>query len=232
MKNPTFFILTLVSLYLKCECKQIVYQPQFRWSDGTCTQQGTGSFIRGPKGKILGLTSAHFINFSGPQLLEIDWLDMRTKNSIATSMKSWGMPGREGSYHPLDLRSDYLLTIVEGTIDPQNILELDEGNSIAGERVWFPNKTPLGCELIEGSITEVAETHLLVTLDTTIDLQSRSGTPIISQNSGKVVGILTGGGNHLLYLAPSSNIYKAMVEAHSFPLLKDVIGSNPTSSEK
>lgn len=210
--------------------KKIILQPQFKWSDHTCTQQGTGSFIRTPDGKVVGLTSAHFINFSGSQLLEVNWLDIRTKEVIATSVKSWGLPGREGSYNPLDLRPDYLITLIEDAIDTQNVLEIDDRNIIEeGERIWFPNKNalvPLGYDLLEGKVSVVADTHLLVILDNTTDLQARSGSPIISQKTGKVIGIIAGGDKtgSCLFLTPASSIYKALVEARTYPLLKNVIG--------
>lgn len=206
-------------------------QPQFKWANQTCTHQGTGSFIQSPNGAPIGLTSAHFINFSGPQLLTIEWLDMRTKKPIATSVSSWGMPGHEGDYSSLDLRSDYLLTVVEGPVDPQNLLELELANIEVGERIWFPNKNakaPQGYDLIEGSVTEATGTYLLITLDRVVDLQSRSGSPILSQRTGKVIGILTGGNkknNHsIIFLTPSSSIYKALLEAQQYPLLRDVVG--------
>lgn len=104
----------------------IVFQPQFRWRDGSCTLQGTGCFMKASNGKVIGMTSAHFINFSGPKLLEVNWLDIRTQKRVATTVQSWGLPGRKGCYEPMDLRSDYLLLLMEGDIYPQSILEMDD----------------------------------------------------------------------------------------------------------
>jgi hypothetical protein len=212
--------------------KAIVFQPQFKWKDGLTSQQGTGSFIRAPNGKIIGLTSAHFINFSGPQLLKVNWLDIKTKKIIATSVKSWGMPGHEGSYEPLDLSLDYLLLLVEGDIDSQSILEMDSRSNIAvGERIWFPNKDAQakeGYDLIEGKVSKTNPAYIFVKLDKKIDLQSRSGTPIISQSTGKVIGILTGCDNTdktLLYLAPGFSIYNALSKTQQSLLLQDVVGT-------
>lgn len=233
------FILVLLTLcflpnvLISSPGKNIVFQPQFKWANHTCTQQGTGSFLKTPTGKVIGLTSAHFINFSGPKLLQVDWLDIRTKKTIATSVKSWGAPGCEGSYHPLDLRSDYMLMVIEGNICSESLLEIDHRNATeVGERIWFPNKNAeafFGYDLIEGTITEVKNTHIIVLLDQSIDLQSRSGTPILSQTTGKVIGILTGGEDlkntsTTLYLAPSPPIYRALLEAKHYPLLQDVVG--------
>lgn len=198
----------------------IVFQPQFHWEDGSTTQQGTGSFIRAPNGKIIGLTSAHVINFSGPKLLEVNWLDIKTQHSVATFVKSWGMPGYEGSYEPLDLRSDYLLLLAEGDVDAQSLLEMDSRNIIPEqEPIWFPNKNGQarkGFDLVEGKVIKTDPAYLFVKLDKEVDLQSRSGTPIISQLTGKVIGILAGCDNTdstLLYLTPGFSIYQALIEA-------------------
>jgi hypothetical protein len=216
--------------------KAIVFQPQFKWANQTWTEQGTGSFIRGEKGAVIGLTSAHFIDFSGPRLIEVSWLDIRTKKGIATSVNCWGMPGKEGCYDPLDLRSDYILMLIEGTIDPGSLLSLDERSGPeVGERVWFPNKNPraaLGFDLIDGKVSKACDTHLEITLNQGIDLQTRSGTPILSQLTGKVIGILTGGGKindkTLLYLAPGRSLYQALHEAQQQPLLHEVVGELPS----
>jgi hypothetical protein len=212
--------------------KSMVFQPQFLWADHSCTQQGTGSLIKGPNGSVIGLTSAHFINFNGPQLLEVQWLDVRTGKPIARSLKSYGMPGHEGSYDPLDLKSDYFLLLVEDDLETQKILEIDNRNSAElGERVWFPDKRAtanLGYHLIGGTLTKVNTDYLLITLDDPVNLQSRSGTPIISQYTGKILGILVGGetrGNKtFLYITPGLSILKALVEAQNCFLLRDVVG--------
>ncbi len=211
--------------------ENIVLQPQFCWADGSCTYPGTASFVRGPKGKVIALTSAHFLNFSGPQLSHVNFLSVNTKKPVATSTRCWGQPGQEGCYQPVDLRSDYLLLVVEGKIPSQKVLQLSGRSGCAeGEKVWFPNKNPLsphGHDRIEGTVAEAQNTFLKVILDREIDLNARSGTPVLSEKTGKVIGILTGGetrGNRsVLYLAPASSIHKAL-KAHEYPLLRDVVG--------
>lgn len=211
--------------------ENMVVQPQFLWANHTCTQQGTGSIIRAPNGLMIGLTSAHFINFCGPQLIEVQWLDVKTGKPIARSLKSYGMPGYEGSYDPLDLRSDYFLLVVEGNLESQRVFELDNRSAVeVGERIWFPDKNVTansGNRLIGGTLSKTSAEYLLVTLDESIDLQSRSGTPIISQHTGKVIGILVGGDKEnkkLLYIAPGLSILKTLIEVQQCFLLRDVVG--------
>lgn len=214
--------------------QRIVFQPQFLWADKTCTQQGTGCFIQGINGSVIGLTSAHFINFSGPQLLEVQWLDIKTGKFFTRSIKSFGLPGHEGSYDPLDLKSDYFLFLLEEKPKSETILECDRSMPEIQERIWFPDKnktTDLGYELVEGTVSKACEEFLLVILDQDINLQSRSGTPILSQRTGKVIGILVGGdkrNRRLLYITPAASIFKALLNAQDCFLLRDVVGESST----
>ena len=211
----------------------LVFQPLFKWENGKCTRQGTGSFVRAPKGQIVAVTSAHFIDFCGPPLLQAEWLDVRTGKSVAGFTRSWGMLGNAGCSDPMDLRSDYLLLAVDSEIDFQSLLEIDgERVPEMGERVWFPNKDPkalLGYDRIGGKVTEAQTEYYTVVLDRKIDLTARSGTPVLSEKSGKVIGILSrgnlGGDRSVLYLTPAPSIHKALTEAQSEPLLRDVVGN-------
>ena len=68
-------------------------------------------------------------------------------------------------------------------------------------------------------------------LSDNIDLNSRSGTPVLSENTGKIIGILTGGGCNrecktYLYLAPASSIHQALMNAREYPFLREVVGKS------
>ncbi len=55
----------------------------------------------------------------------------------------------------------------------------------------------------------------------------QSGSPVISQETGKVIGTVagsSGNGGRVLLLAPSYAILKALSKDDDFPLLRDVIG--------
>lgn len=208
----------------------IVFQPKFKWADGSYTEQGTGSFVQAPDGKVIGVTSIHFLNRTGPQLLEAAWFDIKTNKRYATSQYSLGMPGVART--KMDFSSDYLLLVMEGNIPPASFLQLDSRpKAEVGERVWFPNKdrsAQAGYKHVEGIVTEVNETYIQVKLDKPIELTGRSGTPVISQATKKVIGILTAGGIDgkytRIYLAPIAKIHKALTEStEQFPL-KEVIG--------
>src|ERR1700689_3787088 len=44
----------------------ILFQPMLIWQDAQPTQQGTGFLAKAPGGKVVGVTSGHFLNRQGP----------------------------------------------------------------------------------------------------------------------------------------------------------------------
>ena len=118
----------------------------------------------------------------------------------------------------VDLRRDYLLMPADGTISDQLVLELDTRKKPeVGERVWLPNKdseAKLGFVLVSGKVKEATEKYSVVELDRVIKLQSQSGSPIISQSTGKVIGTLSrapgGEGKTVLSLAPARALFDAL----------------------
>jgi hypothetical protein len=96
--------------------------------------------------------------------------------------------------------------------------------------MWFPNKSPqaeLGYVVVEGTAVEADPKHSVVLVDQGIQLVSQSGSPIVSQKSGQVIGTLSPGGKAprqtVLVLAPANGILKALAEANEFRLLNDAI---------
>jgi hypothetical protein len=65
-----------------------------------------------------------------------------------------------------------------------------------------------------------------IQLDNPIVLQSQSGTPIISQYTGKVIGLLTWGRARIIGIAPSKPIQDAISEEKDRYILEDVVGKN------
>src|SRR3990172_8408362 len=216
--------------------KPILFQPMFIWATSETTYQGTGFFVRAPSNKIVAVTSGHFLNTDGSPLTEARWLEIRSERPMATFTSSWGPPGSEGTIQPIvDLRRDYLLMPAPGDVPADVVLELDRRETPdLGERIWFPNKTPraeLGYEAVEGMVVEADLKYSIVVLDGLIELVLQTGSPIISQKSGRVIGTLSRGGEPhegktVLFLAPASGILKALIEANEFPRLQDVIGKH------
>ncbi len=131
------------------------------------------------------------------------------------------------------------------------VLELDPRTAIdPNERVYFHDKCAFGQKnyaILEGLLIRTAPEQYEVMLYQDIRPESQSGSPVISQATGKVIGIVAeagaSGGDvtsmllgvggrspRILVLTPSSAILKALEECRDFPLLRDVIGKK--SAEK
>jgi hypothetical protein len=213
--------------------KMVVYQPVFRWQDRPPSAQGTGFFAKAPNGKTVAVSSAHFLKRNGPPLLEAVWTSVITGERVAGTTKSWGSVGRAGTMNPeIDLRSDYLLMPVEDSVVPEEVLEFDLRSLPAvGERVWLPDKDPsaeIGHHNVAGTVTEATEKYLVVELDVVIKLQSQSGSPFLSQTTGKVLGTLSTADVSKqpakIYLTPAAAIVQQLSKLDSFPELRDEVG--------
>jgi len=238
LKNKFLRRLLLLAAAIFCaggaySTEQLIFQPRFNWEDGSSTLQGTGCFVKGPNGSPVGLTSAHFIDFSGTPLLFAEWLEIRNEQPAGTSKKSWGVPGQSGTSDPMDLRSDYLL-LEMSDVSCHSVLVLDDrtGPDVE-EMIWFPNKNgeaPLGYTRIEGRVVASKAEYISIVLDQEIVIQSRSGTPVISKKNGHVIGILAmsekRGEQRFLYLTPASSIKKALFNAKEHLWLRNIIGSS------
>lgn len=196
---------------------QLVFQPRFQFADGDVTHQGTGFVVAASDGTPVGVTSAHFLDFEGAPMLSAEWLAVLTDEEVFQFTHSLGAPGDGGQVGPteFDLRRDYFIVVGdENNFAVCKPLELDDRPlPNVGERVWLPNKDPNakdGHVLVEGKIDEVTRKYIGIELDDELRLQSQSGSPIISQQTGKVIGTLargaTEGGVTYLRLCPTEGI--------------------------
>ena len=152
---------------------------------------------------------------------------------MATFKLSWGPPGNGGTDTPtLDLRRDYLLMPVQDRLPDEQVLELDpRAKPEVQERIWFPNKdkaAPSGYRVVTGTVVEADVKYITVILDQPITLVSQSGSPIISQATGRVIGTLSRGGRERgkteLFLTPATALLEALAKYRDFPKLRDVVG--------
>ncbi|NQT17707.1 MAG: hypothetical protein HQ582_33435 [Planctomycetes bacterium] len=209
----------------------LLFQPAISFAGGETTYQGTGFFVATSTGRILGVTSAHFIDFEGSPMLSARWLSIPDEDVAAEFQYSFGPPGNEGTTEPVDLRPDYLILAGDEVAPPHKPLVLDgRPQPKTGERVWLPDKdydSEKGHTLVAGSVAEAAPEYVLVVLDERIELQSQSGSPVISQQTGKVIGTLSRGGDSegesFLILCPSRSILSAIErDAPAIPLREAV----------
>ena len=102
---------------------RVVFQPFLLWLDAEPTQQGTGFFAQTPKGDVVAITSAHFLNSDGPPLIGAAWMDVKTFAAVDVFTHSLGNPGKGRDFRQgkTDLRSDYLIMPATG-IDAKTTL--------------------------------------------------------------------------------------------------------------
>lgn len=219
---------------------RVVYQPMFYWQGAKPTWQGTGFFARTEKGEVVGVSSAHFLDFDGPPLLGAVWTDVGSYDAVCVFNTSLGKPGkgRGGDERNVDLRNDYLIMPALG-ISAEMALPLDGRKSVEkGERVWLPNKdedAKLGFTLAAGTVTAVETGYVTVELDERIELQSQSGSPFISQKTGAVIGTFSSASeskkSQEIYLTPASAIAAAIAGAKEMPALRAVVGKSPKANQ-
>lgn len=180
-------------------------QPSFVWSDDTITAQGTAFFTK-LKGHLFVMTSSHFLSRErGKTLLAMNSSSMQGELLLQTQFV-WDDLGNGGIAGRInDFRDDDLLMPMSRLPAGYKALELDDRPLVPqGERVWLPNKqdTELGHERVEGTVGPPTLGYVEVKLDRKIRLQSQSGSPIISQKTGKVIGILSRGDGDSIFCTP------------------------------
>jgi hypothetical protein len=210
----------------------LVFQPKLHFASGEPTYQGTGFFVK-HGGSVVAVTSAHFLEAKGPRLLRAEWLRVggEKEHVVASCSRSLGMPGKGFDPYLDDLRGDYLVMPLESTVPEDVVLELDEREKPRWrERVWLPNKdpgAPRGYQLLEG-VVELSTSDAIRVEFPRFELESQSGSPVISRTTGKVIGTVSRGceesGKMRLQLAPSRAILDAIAAARDRPELKNVIG--------
>lgn len=210
---------------------KLLFQPRFVWADGEVTRQGTGYLIEhGPH--TLGVTSIHFLNFEGPGLSEAVWLDIPSYEAVHEFRESLGRPGVRSIETYDDIQHDFVLMPAAKDSFPDHVrLPLDTRPRLnAGEKLWFPNKDfeqEIGHTWVQAQITEDHGSYLEVELMEELELQSQSGSPLISQENGRVVGMLMGatgeGKEARLWFCPARGIRAFLAkEQPTLPLAESI----------
>lgn len=217
---------------------QLVLSQTLDFANGDQTMQGSSFLARTPGGNIVIVTAAHFLDFDGPALTR---LSVFGEGSVATSTVAFGPPGNAGVDSPaedVDLRPDYVLLVPESEPVGATVLVMDERALPGrGEKVWMPDAIgammePPG-ELLTGVVDETDRGYIMIRFDRGqhVELMGASGGPVISQRTGKVIGIISRGGkidgDDIALLTPASGILKAMQDAErsgNRPRLSECVG--------
>lgn len=172
----------------------ILFQPEFDWNDGTHSANGTGFLIRWGT-KILGVGSSHYI--LGDILpVKAQFTGIGSTTFLETT-RAFGVVGdgdpRTPGPNEYRMGEDFFFLPIDAPVETDQVLELDDRDRPPhGERVWFPSKVPGGFELLEGRVVEASKGLVVIALDEAVVLRSQSGSPFISQQTGKVIGSFSG----------------------------------------
>ncbi|MGD8463814.1 MAG: serine protease [Anaerolineae bacterium] len=165
-----------------------------RYRGGTYQPVGSGFFLSLESGEVVAVTPAHSVS-----------LDQRQNplESIALGVDGqaypfyefdtlWGAPG--GSLTPTNLALDYLLLRVDGSIESRFLLRPDpRGGPQLGERVLvYSGVAGRGGEprVLPGTVQSATATAVWVLMDDLFNPSQMSGSPLISQHTGRVVGMV------------------------------------------
>ncbi len=198
-----------------------------RYGAGDYRPVGRGFLLRLPGGPIVGVTTAHSLSFnSDPPLKNI---------ALAQGEGSWpvlefdvlrGEPGtaRTGE----DMTIDYVLlnAPLDRPIDPALILDPDpRGLPEAGERVALYSLGDDRPRVYQGAVLSAEPSAVWVVMDEAFDPSGLSGSPFLSQYTGKVIGMAIAttkrGGKVLLGLHPIGSLVEKAMAAQTFPKIAD-----------
>ncbi len=191
---------------------------------------GCGFLLEVNESVIVGVTTAHSVGGlwggSAGRLQSIAFHLPGQPAPLAVFDTLHGLPGEPFTgYH---FTADYLLLQADQAIDPAYVLRADErGRPEPGERTWLYSGLGDGQgrpRRLAGTITAVADDHFWMQLDEAVDPGGMSGSPLISQHTGRVVGMAVSGtrsapvliGAHpvgsLIRLAAAAEVFPAMAE--------------------
>jgi hypothetical protein len=169
-----------------------------QYAGGDYEIAGSGFFLRLSDGTIIGVTSAHSVGDIADPANTLEHVAFKLAGDdhyLAVFEALHGPPGipREGA--EFNLTVDYLLLQVPApdTIEPSLILEPDSrGAPQPGERVSL--FSGLGGEggprrELGGTVQSVEATSVWVLMDDVFDAGGMSGSPLLSQHTGQVVGM-------------------------------------------
>jgi hypothetical protein len=231
----------------KAPSGRVIFNQHFtKVGDPLAESIGTGFFARSPAGEIVAITSMHFLEIDGPAYELVTWTDAKNQ-PVTESSAAFGTPGNLPDWDAdfKDFRKDYLILKLSKVPENIEVLELDDRakpearskeNNETGEPIWFPYRAQgaSGSRWIQGDVSIARRGMIIVILKNAKDLefQGCSGSPVLSQRTGKVIGILSSGGDVLgqtvIQLAPIPGVLKALKLAEdkqNFPALRDVVWS-------
>jgi len=195
------------------------------YKDGTRELRGSGFLLRLNNGNVIGVTTAHSLTDLGEQgnrLSKIAFLLPSSSNVVIDSDTLHGDAGVART--TFDLAVDYVLLRLNGSIHPNYVLTLDaRGAPQSGERVSL--FSGLGDDQghrreLQGTVFDVGAQGFWVVFDEWFDPGMMSGSPVMSQHTGNVLGmaiVMSPRGDRItIGFHPIGNIVKQAEGAKAF----------------
>ena len=186
-----------------------------------------GFLLRLANGDRVGITTAHSISFAAvPPLQGVALVIGGHSAPVFVFDTLRGEPGiaRTGE----DMTVDYVLLDVprDAPIDPALVIEPDpRGLPQPGERVSMYTVLGNGPRVLTGTVQTAADQAVWVLMDDDFDPSGLSGSPFVSQYTGKVVGMAIAttrrGGKVLLGLHPIGSLVQRAEAAKTFLKIAD-----------
>jgi hypothetical protein len=200
-----------------------------QYRDQTYSVAGSGFLIRLSDGEIVGVTTAHSVSLGNPDHpLEQIALGVAGQTDFVAEFDTlWGRPGqpRTGG----DMTVDYVLLQADQPIDSGFVLTPDpRGAPQPGERVSLFSGLGDGHggrRILEGIVQSVDDAAVWVLMDKLFNPSLMSGSPLVSQHTGQVVGMAIAvslrGHRLLLGAHPIGSIVQLAESAAEFPKLSE-----------
>jgi hypothetical protein len=198
-----------------------------QYGSGDYHPVGRGFLIRLPDGQVVGATTAHSLSFDNqPPLSKIALTKDERSRPVIELDELRGRPGaaRTGD----DMTIDYVLLNVpiDRAVDPALILDPDpRGLPQPGERAALFSFSDGQARVFPGAVFSVEPSAVWVVMDEAFDPSGLSGSPFLSQHTGKVIGMAIAttkrGGKVLLGLHPIGSLVEKAAAAHTFTKIAD-----------
>ena len=200
-----------------------------QYQDQPFRRVGSGFFFSLSNGEIVGATTSHSVSIgNASRPLEKIALGIAGHAEFVAEFDTMrGQPGHRLT--PENLTIDYLLLYVDLPIEPSLVLRPDSrGAPQPGERVSLYSGLGDGQgnrRVLEGTVQSADERAVWVLMDKWFNPSSMSGSPLVSQHTGQVVGMAVASsprlGRLLIGAHPIGSLVNLAESASEFPKLRE-----------
>ncbi len=188
---------------------------------------GSGFLLALASGDVVGVMAAHSIALGDvarlPERVTLRVAGQADGDYTVDFDTLWGAPGRSGG----TLAMDYVLLRPPGEVDPALLLTPDpRGAPQPGERVALFSGLGDGAggrRVLEGTVQSAGESGAWMLMDDRFNPAMMSGSPVLSQHTGQVVGMALAAAPRrfrlLIGMNPIAHVVRQAETADEFPTL-------------